>query len=416
LNPSTMERSILLVPALFCLTLALGMKTAHSSISDWAVERLMDRQRLPPSLRNSIRPLISNEIPNEKIHLKMQSAMQGQPQMAADVPSQQQQFMQMLPYPTYSVPPQTSFSCSNVKQAGFYADTETGCQVIRRCTLYNFMFTYICPNRTLFRQDIQSCDYWYNVQCPRSLQQMEDSVPQFPSQRFPSSSSNVVSKRGLSILDRSIPLLQPFESADAPPFSEDLDWTNEASSPQNNPPAKGSPVFRPEISQRNSSIRTLMQWVGENPIWVPREEQVQLMSRQLSSPLMTHQPEDKRIKRRKSLAISSGGVVETDANDRINRNRQLMFMKEGANLPTTTPSSATTTTTTRTGMMPTTMRPAAMVTSFSGRTRSTTTTTTLPASISPLAMVSNALLPLPALAVPKNKLLGTGWIPLTDFG
>ena len=34
-------------------------------------------------------------------------------------------------YPTYSYIPQTSFSCSQVRQFGFYADPETRCQVFR---------------------------------------------------------------------------------------------------------------------------------------------------------------------------------------------------------------------------------------------------------------------------------------------
>ena len=58
-------------------------------------------------------------------------------------------FARSFPFPTYAVPPQTSFSCSNVNLPGFYADPETQCQVIRRCTLSNFMFSYICPNGTV---------------------------------------------------------------------------------------------------------------------------------------------------------------------------------------------------------------------------------------------------------------------------
>ncbi|GAU93642.1 hypothetical protein RvY_05550-2 [Ramazzottius varieornatus] len=70
-------------------------------------------------------------------------------------------------YPTYSYIPQTTFSCSQVKQFGFYADTETRCQVFRRCEANNYMFSYICPNGTLFNQITLVCDWWFNVNCPK---------------------------------------------------------------------------------------------------------------------------------------------------------------------------------------------------------------------------------------------------------
>ena len=45
--------------------------------------------------------------------------------MASAVPGQT--------YPTLSTIPATSFSCSQVQQAGYYADPDTGCQVFRMC-------------------------------------------------------------------------------------------------------------------------------------------------------------------------------------------------------------------------------------------------------------------------------------------
>ncbi|GAV01395.1 hypothetical protein RvY_12117 [Ramazzottius varieornatus] len=69
-------------------------------------------------------------------------------------------------YPTYSYIPQTSFNCNQVRQFGFYADPETRCQVFRRCEANNYMFSYICPNGTVFNQITLICDWFYNVNCP----------------------------------------------------------------------------------------------------------------------------------------------------------------------------------------------------------------------------------------------------------
>ncbi|OQV23186.1 hypothetical protein BV898_02919 [Hypsibius exemplaris] len=80
-------------------------------------------------------------------------------------------------YPTLSYIPQTSFSCSSVRQFGFYADPETRCQVFRRCEANNYMFSYICPNGTLFNQITLVCDWWYNVNCPNSVAWVDYSNP-----------------------------------------------------------------------------------------------------------------------------------------------------------------------------------------------------------------------------------------------
>ncbi|XP_055338103.1 interleukin enhancer-binding factor 3-like isoform X2 [Paramacrobiotus metropolitanus] len=80
-------------------------------------------------------------------------------------------------YPTLAHIPQTSFSCSNVRQFGFYADPETRCQVFRRCEANNYMFSYICPNGTLFNQITLICDWWYNVNCPNSAAWVDYSNP-----------------------------------------------------------------------------------------------------------------------------------------------------------------------------------------------------------------------------------------------
>lgn len=51
--------------------------------------------------------------------------------------------------------------------SGYYADVEAGCQVFRICTIgstYGFQ-SFLCPNGTLFNQDVFVCDWWMNVKC-----------------------------------------------------------------------------------------------------------------------------------------------------------------------------------------------------------------------------------------------------------
>jgi len=73
-------------------------------------------------------------------------------------------------YPTYSSVPTTSFRCENVHQAGFYADPETRCQVIRRCDINGIKWNYICPNATLFNQITLTCEWYFNIDCSKAVQ------------------------------------------------------------------------------------------------------------------------------------------------------------------------------------------------------------------------------------------------------
>ncbi|XP_055334778.1 uncharacterized protein LOC129585899 [Paramacrobiotus metropolitanus] len=73
-----------------------------------------------------------------------------------------------ITYPMFSRIPKTTFSCDDVPQPGFYADTETDCQVYHRCEQRNeYMYSYLCPNQTLFNQILLVCDWWYNVDCSK---------------------------------------------------------------------------------------------------------------------------------------------------------------------------------------------------------------------------------------------------------
>ncbi|GAU92402.1 hypothetical protein RvY_04485 [Ramazzottius varieornatus] len=74
-------------------------------------------------------------------------------------------------YPTLSViPPTTSFRCDDRKQPGFYADPEQRCQVFRRCDVNGNMYSFLCPNMTLFNQVTLTCDWFYNVDCNSAVQ------------------------------------------------------------------------------------------------------------------------------------------------------------------------------------------------------------------------------------------------------
>lgn len=63
--------------------------------------------------------------------------------------------------------PKTSFTCRG-RDTGYYADTETDCQVYHMCDQQGRQFSYTCPNTTLFQQRMLVCDHWYMVDCSSS--------------------------------------------------------------------------------------------------------------------------------------------------------------------------------------------------------------------------------------------------------
>lgn len=72
-------------------------------------------------------------------------------------------------YPNLAeIPDQTNFNCANVKQAGFYADSDSRCQVFRRCDIDGVQTSYLCPNKTVFNQIVLVCDWFFNVDCANS--------------------------------------------------------------------------------------------------------------------------------------------------------------------------------------------------------------------------------------------------------
>ncbi|XP_055357885.1 uncharacterized protein LOC129602767 [Paramacrobiotus metropolitanus] len=91
-----------------------------------------------------------------------------------DVTSIQQILSAAVPgqdYPNLVTIPDTSFSCERVNQPGFYADADPSsrCQVIRRCDANSIQWSYLCPNATLFNQITLTCDWFFNVDCSKSV-------------------------------------------------------------------------------------------------------------------------------------------------------------------------------------------------------------------------------------------------------
>jgi len=74
-------------------------------------------------------------------------------------------------YPIMAATQLTDFSCDGLVFGGYYADPSTDCQQYRVClqdpisieTLYPVNF--LCPNGTIFNQELFNCDWWFNVDC-----------------------------------------------------------------------------------------------------------------------------------------------------------------------------------------------------------------------------------------------------------
>jgi len=77
-------------------------------------------------------------------------------------------------YPIFSAVEPTQFECGDDKVfGGYYADPEMGCQAYHVCLLdplsgSMYPTSFLCPNGTLFQQQIFNCDWWYNVDCAQA--------------------------------------------------------------------------------------------------------------------------------------------------------------------------------------------------------------------------------------------------------
>jgi len=76
-------------------------------------------------------------------------------------------------YPIFAKVPETSFSCQGRIFGGFYADPEAECQGYHVCMpLFggnvDRKMSFLCPNGTIFNQELFVCDWWMNVDCSQA--------------------------------------------------------------------------------------------------------------------------------------------------------------------------------------------------------------------------------------------------------
>lgn len=112
-------------------------------------------------------------------------------------------------YPIHWQVPKTSFDCRNYEQSGFYADVESDCQAYHSCHKgRGGRHTFLCPNGTLFSQELLTCDWWYNVECSASKLYLA------PGNEQPAGSSSSAGTRSNLISDLMANLREPLEIAD----------------------------------------------------------------------------------------------------------------------------------------------------------------------------------------------------------
>jgi hypothetical protein len=72
-------------------------------------------------------------------------------------------------YPVLASIQETSFTCDGLVMGGYYADPEQDCQAYHVCLqdadLNLYPVSFLCPNGTVFNQEIFVCDWWFNVDC-----------------------------------------------------------------------------------------------------------------------------------------------------------------------------------------------------------------------------------------------------------
>ncbi|KAF9419137.1 hypothetical protein HW555_004222 [Spodoptera exigua] len=65
-------------------------------------------------------------------------------------------------HPVLAVAPPTGFTCHG-RTRGYYADVQSGCQAFHYCWRQHLVSTELCANGTLFNEQFQVCDHFYNV-------------------------------------------------------------------------------------------------------------------------------------------------------------------------------------------------------------------------------------------------------------
>jgi syndecan 1 len=85
-----------------------------------------------------------------------------------------------------------------LKLAGYYADTDTKCQVFHICTTDEkealSSISFLCPNGTIFNQNYFICDWWFNFDCSEaeSLYSLNDKIAA-EREELAGASSNILS-------------------------------------------------------------------------------------------------------------------------------------------------------------------------------------------------------------------------------
>ncbi|XP_031832736.1 U-scoloptoxin(01)-Er1a-like [Nomia melanderi] len=67
-------------------------------------------------------------------------------------------------YPAYHKVPRTGFSCYGL-ESQLWADLDSQCQAYHLCHDGHLVSSHLCANGTLFNQQFQVCDQFYNVRC-----------------------------------------------------------------------------------------------------------------------------------------------------------------------------------------------------------------------------------------------------------
>merc|ERR1712025_261750 len=72
-------------------------------------------------------------------------------------------------YPIYSDVPETGFTCEGRVEGGYYADPVAECQPFHICANDGAggltTYSVLCPNGTIFNQNVFICDWWFNFDC-----------------------------------------------------------------------------------------------------------------------------------------------------------------------------------------------------------------------------------------------------------
>eukprot|EP00091_Calanus_sinicus_P019176 TRINITY_DN469_c0_g1_i2.p1 TRINITY_DN469_c0_g1~~TRINITY_DN469_c0_g1_i2.p1 ORF type:complete len:184 (-),score=61.17 TRINITY_DN469_c0_g1_i2:190-705(-) len=72
-------------------------------------------------------------------------------------------------YPIYPSVPDTGFTCDGLVEGGYYADPAAECQAFHICANDGagglITYSVLCPNGTIFNQEVFVCDWWFNFDC-----------------------------------------------------------------------------------------------------------------------------------------------------------------------------------------------------------------------------------------------------------